>query len=132
MCNTEHRLTCEHNRVCCCQALPPVEIEAHQFTGIWRKWHHGYNPEDSHSRDAFLTANLARTHLARTSILERAIKRKETEAAGSLHQSELGAANTTVAFGANNAICDKEDHANAQHEMAETDEQGVPVNTAHQ
>ena len=51
--------------------------------GNWRQWQDGYNPENLQSRDAFLTANLARTHLARTTILERAIKRKETEADGS-------------------------------------------------
>ena len=56
----------------------------HQFTGIWRKWQDGYNPKDSQSRDAFLTANLTRTLVARTAILERAIKQKQAEAGGSL------------------------------------------------
>ena len=107
-------------------------MEVHQFTGVWNVWQEQYNPEDPDSRTAFLTANLARAHLARTAILERATKRKEAEAAGSLpdqQQPEPGAAaNTTVAFRASDATCsDEEGLKSAQHEMAETDEQGVPV-----
>ena len=107
----------------------------HQFTGVLNVWQAQYNPDDPDSRTAFLTANLARSHLARTAILERATKRKEAEAAGSLpdqQQPEPGAANTTVAFRASDTTCsDEEDLASAQHEMAETDEQGVPVILSH-
>ena len=107
-------------------------MEAHQFTGIWRKWQDRYNPEDSQSRDAFLTANLART---KAKLIERAIKRKEAEATGSLpdqHQPEPGDANTTVASKAIDATCnDEEDLTSVQHEVAETDEQEVPVLLSH-
>ena len=104
-------------------------MEAHQFTGIWGKWQAQYNPDDPDSRDAFLTANLART---KVKLIERATKKKEAEAAGSLpdqQQPEPGAAaNTTVAFRASDTTCsDEEGLKSAQHEMAETDEQGVPV-----
>ena len=79
-------------------------MQAHQFTGVWREWQYQYDPEDSHSRSAFLTANLARTTLARTAILDRALKRKEAEAARSVMDVESG-----------------------QHDMAAAEGQGAPV-----
>ena len=107
-------------------------MEAHQFKGIWGK-RQEYNPEDSQSRNAFLTANVA---LTKAKLIEQATKRKEAEAAGSLpdqQQPEPGAAaNTTVAFRASDATCsDEEGLKSAQHEMAETDEQGVQVISSH-
>ena len=112
------------------QGLPPGETEVHQFTGVLNVWQAQYNPDDPDSRTAFLTASLART-----SVLERATKRKEAEAAGSLpdqQQPEPGAANTTVAFRASDATGgDEEDLTIAQHEMSETDEQGALVILSH-
>ena len=93
-------------------------------------WQAHYNSEDSHNRGAFLAANLART---KARLLERAIERKEAEAAGSLTaQQQPGAANTTVAFKASVTTCrDEEDLTIAQHVMAETDEQGALVILSH-
>ena len=80
------------------------EMQAHQVTGAWGEWQYQYDPEDSLSRSAFLTANLARSNLARTAILERALKRKEAEAAKSVMDVESG-----------------------QHDMAAAEGQGVQV-----
>ena len=93
-------------------------------------WQAQYDPEDSHNRGAFLAANLART---KARLLERLIKRKEGEAAGSLTaQHQPGAANTTVAFKASDATCrDAEDLTIAQDEMPETHEQGALVILSH-
>ena len=91
-------------------------------------WQAHYDPEDSHNRGAFLAANLART---KARLLERAIERKEAEAAGSLTaQQQPGAANTTVDFKASDATC-RDEETIAQHEMAETDEQGALVILSH-
>ena len=68
-------------------------MPAHQFTGVWQEWQYQYDPEDSHSRSAFLTA-----------ILDRALKRKEAEAARSVMDVESG-----------------------QHDMAAAEGQGVQV-----
>ena len=89
-------------------------------------WQAHYDPEDSHNRGAFLAANLAQT---KARLLERAITRKE--AAGSLTaQQQPGAANTTVDFKASDATC-RDEETIAQHEMAETDEQGMQVILSH-
>ena len=81
-------------------------MQGHQFTGVWREWQYQYDPQDPHSRSAFLAANLARTDLARTAILDRVLKRKaaEEEAARSALDVESG-----------------------QHDMAAAEGQGVPV-----
>ena len=64
-------------------------MQAHQFTGIWRKWQKQYNHEDPHCRDKFLAANIARIE---AKLVERAIKKKKAEAAGSLvDQQQAGA-----------------------------------------
>ena len=103
-------------------------MEVNQFKGIWGK-RQEYNPEDSQSRTTFLAANVA---LTKAKLVEQATKRKEAEAAGSLPDQQQpepeAAANTTVAFRASDATCsDEEGLKSAQHEMAETDEPGVPV-----
>ena len=92
-------------------------------------WQAHYDPEDSHNRGAFLVANLARVEAK----FERVIKKKEAEAARSLTaQQQPGAANTTVVFKASDATCrDEKDLTIAQHEMAETDEQGALVILSH-
>ena len=76
-------------------------MQAIQFAGVWREWQYQYDPEDSHSRSAFLTANLARTEVK---LIERALKRKEAEAARSVMDVESG-----------------------QHDMAAAEGQGVQV-----
>ena len=90
-------------------------------------WQAHYDPEDSHNRGAFLAANLARIEAKLPSCL------KEAEAARSLTaQQQPGAANTTVVFKASDATCrDERDLTIAQHEMAETDEQGALVILSH-
>ena len=81
-------------------------MQAHQFTGVWGEWQSQYDPEDSHSRSAFLRANLARTNLARTAILDRALKRKEAEAEAARSAMDV---------------------ESGQHDMAAAEGQGVQV-----
>ena len=82
------------------------EMQAHQLTGVWREWQYQYDPEDSHSRSAFLTANLARSSLARTAILERALRRRKEEAEAARSATDL---------------------ESGEHHMAAAEGQGVPV-----
>ena len=95
-------------------------MQAHQFTGVWRKWQKQYNPEDPRSRTKFLAANVARIE---AKLAERAVT------AGTLaDQQQARATNTTATLSPIDATCGcDEDLESAQHEIAQADEQGVPV-----
>ena len=95
-------------------------MQAHQFTGVWRKWQKQYNPEDPRSRTKFLAANVARIE---AKLAERAVT------AGTLaDQQQARATNTTATLSPIGATCGSdEDLESAQHEIAQADEQGVPV-----
>ena len=95
-------------------------MQAHRFTGVWRKWQKQYDPEDPRSRTKFLAADVARIE---AKLAERAVT------AGTLaDQQQARATNTTATLSPIGATCGSdEDLENAQHEIAQADEQGVPV-----
>ena len=95
-------------------------MQVHQLTGVWGEWDDEYNSEDPHSRTKFLAANIARIE---AKLAERAM------AAGTLaDQQQARATNTTATLSPIGATCGSdEDLESAQHEIAQADEQGVPV-----